>query len=145
MLKNILFGGAGCATKLGDTGLLIMRVFAGGAMAIGHGLGKIQNPEKAIGMARGMNFPVPDAFGWAAIISEFLGGILLALGLFTRPAAFFIGTTMVVAAFVQLGPMPFARKELALAFLSMMIFFLCAGGGRFSVDALIHGKGSTRG
>lgn len=138
MIKDLFFGGAGCATKLGDAGLFVLRVFAGASMAIAHGLGKIQDPDKAISAARGLNFPVPVAFGWAAILSEFLCGLLLALGLLTRVSAFFIGVTMVVAAFLMHGSDPYKIKELALAYLAMMILFLCTGGGRFSVDALIR-------
>lgn len=138
MIKEFFFGGAGSATKLGDTGLFIMRVFAGSAMAVTHGLMKIQNPDKAISSATNLHFPVPVLFGWAAILSEFLGGILLALGLLTRPAAFFIASTMVVAAFMQNGAAPFDKKELALVYLAMMVYFLFNGGGRFSVDAAIR-------
>lgn len=138
MIKDLLFGGAGCATKLGDAGLLLLRVFAGASMSIAHGLGKIQDPDKVISSAEGLNFPAPMVFGWAAILSEFLGGLLLALGLMTRLAAFFIGSTMVVAAFVAHENDAYKIKELAIAYLAMMILLLCTGGGRFSVDSLIR-------
>lgn len=137
MLKDILFGGAGCTGRLGDVGLLILRVFTGLTMAIGHGLGKVQSPDQIISGTEGMGFPVPTLFGWSAILSEFLGGILLALGLLTRPAAFFVGITMGVAAFVAHAADPFSTKEMALLYLGIMILFVCAGGGRFSIDRLI--------
>lgn len=138
MIKDILFGGAGCATKLGDAGLFVVRVFAGASMAIAHGLGKVQSPDGVVSGAESLNFPLPILFGWAAILSEFLGGLFLALGLMTRLSAFFVGTTMVVAAFMVHGSDPYQKKELALAYLAMMILFLCTGGGRFSVDSLIR-------
>jgi putative oxidoreductase len=106
-------------------------------MAFGHGLGKVQNPDKIIAGAEGMGFPVPMLFGWAAILSEFLGGILLALGLLTRPVAVFIGITMAVAAFIAHGADPFGRKEMALLYLGIMLLFACVGGGRLSIDKLI--------
>lgn len=138
MLKEILFGGSGATTKLGDIGLLILRLFAGIAFTVAHGLVKVQNPGIAINSARSLNFPVHELFGWAAILSEFLGGILLALGLLTRPAALFIAGTMCVAAFMVHGNDGFKTQELALVYLSVMILFLCTGGGRFSVDSLIR-------
>ncbi len=137
MVKELLFGGAGCSTKLGDAGLFVVRVFAGSSMAIAHGLGKVQEPDNVISGAEAMNFPVAIVFGWAAILSEFLGGLFLALGLMTRLAALFIAFIMGVAAFMIHGSDPYQKKELALVYLAMMILFICTGGGRFSVDALI--------
>jgi len=137
MFKKLLFGGAGTNTVIGDIGILIMRVFMGLTFCLAHGLMKIQDPTIAITSARRLKFPVPEAFGWAATFSEFLGGLLLALGLLTRPSAFFLACTMIVAAFMAHGPDPFGKKELALVYLVAMVFFLCAGGGRFSIDALI--------
>jgi len=137
VIKELVFGGQGTSTKLGDAGLLILRVFAGAAMAFAHGLGKVQNPGKAIASADKLGFPVPEVMGWAATLSEFMGGLLLALGLLTRPSAFVLAVTMSVAAFMAHGSDPFQKKELALAYLSMYILLLCTGGGRFSIDALI--------
>lgn len=147
MIKQFLFGGTGTGNKFSDVALLVLRVFTGLAMAFGHGLSKVQNPEKAIGAARGLAFPVPEVFGWALIVAEFLGGILLALGLFTRPSAFLIACTMIVAAFMAHASDPFARKEMALLYLTISILFLATGGGRFSIDSLIHrsGRGSSNG
>lgn len=146
MLKKFLFGGTGTSSKMGDAALLVMRVFVGLVFATAHGLPKIQSSGGPIDAARAMNFPVPELFGWAAILSEFLGGILLTLGLLTRPAAIWVACTMVVAGFMVHGSDPFQKKELALAYLAMMILFLAIGAGRYSIDALIRGGGgSSRG
>lgn len=138
MIKDLVFGGQGSSSKLGDAGLLILRVFTGGAMAFGHGLAKIQNPDKAIKAASNIGIPLPEIMGWAANLSEFLGGILLALGLLTRPSACLIGITMAVAAFMIHGSDPFQKKELALIYLASCIVFVFNGAGRFSIDTLIR-------
>lgn len=144
-MKKFLFGGAGCSTKVGDIALMVMRVFVGLAFAIAHGLPKVQDPAKAIGPARSMNLPLPEVAGWAAILAESLGGLLLALGLLTRPSAFFLGATMVVAAFMIHGPHAFQKKELALTYLCIMGLYLVIGGGRYSLDQLIRGgSGGSR-
>lgn len=140
MIKSLLFGGAGTGTKSGDAGLMVMRVFAGLAMALAHGLKKVKDPSDTLGMAKGMGMPMAEVMGYLAIAGEFLGGILLALGLFTRPMAVFIGAIMFVAGFIFHGNDPFQKQELAFMYLVIMLVFAITGGGRFSVDSLITGK-----
>lgn len=138
MLKELLFGGKGAADKLGDLGLMILRVFLGLTMAVAHGLPKVQNPGKVVDNLTKMDIPVPQVSAWLAILAEFLGGILLALGLLTRPAAFFTGFTMVVAGFVVHANDAYKVKELAFAYLAASLLLVFTGGGRFSVDQLIR-------
>src|SRR3989338_2225058 len=101
--------------NLVDAGLLWLRVLRGAAMVY-HGYGKVfgGHMEGMIQGVAGMGFHAPVFFAWAAALSEFAGGILLVLGLFTRPAALFILITMGVAAFVAHANDPFTPKELAL-------------------------------
>jgi putative oxidoreductase len=110
-------------------------------MAFGHGAGKIPPSD---GFAEGiadMGFPAPQLFAWAAGLSEFGGGILLALGLMTRPASFFLGITLFVAAFIRHAADPFMRKEKALLFLALAAFFVLVGAGRYSLDRIIRPAG----
>ena len=139
-IREILFGGTGGGSKTADIGLALLRVLAGVAMAINHGAGKIQDPSKVIGGAERLGFPAPTFFGWMAAISEFFGGILLALGLATRPAAFLLACTMFTAAFVAHASDNFARREPALLFLFIALLYLLAGSGRYGVDALLRRK-----
>jgi putative oxidoreductase len=83
-----------------------------------------------------MGFPMPAVFAWAAALSEFLGGILVALGLFTRPAAFLVFATMSVAAFGHHRADPLAVKELALSYWTVALALVLAGPGGFSLDKL---------
>jgi putative oxidoreductase len=136
-LRNFLFGGAVVMPFGGEFGLFLSRLFIGLSMAFAHGLGKIQNPSQIIDGVTSMGFPMPEVFGWAAIISEFLGAILLAIGLATRPAALMLIVTMSVAAFKVHAADPFDVKEKALLYLAMFVIYLFLGGGRWSVDALI--------
>ena len=140
-IRELLFGGTGGGSKLADVGLAVLRVVAGVAMAVNHGASKIRDPGQIIGGAEKLGFPAPTFFGWMAAISEFFGGILLALGLATRPAALLLGCTMFTAAFVAHARDPFPRREPALLFLSIAVLFLLAGAGRYGVDALICRRG----
>ena len=155
-LLRILTSGPGGATPIADFGLMLARVATGGIMAYAHGRGKVWNeegfgpPGYLIKGVTEMGFPVPTAFAWAAALTEFLGGILLALGLFTRPAALALTFNMAVAAFVAHAKDPWfstgsgAAKEPALMFLIPFAMFLFTGAGRFSIDALLRRRADER-
>ncbi len=73
--------------------------------------------------------PQPELMAWMAALSEFFGGLLLVLGLFTRPAALFCMVTMSVAVFVSHSEDAFSVKEKALAYWTMFGALLIMGGG----------------
>src|SRR5690606_12351731 len=120
-----------------DWPMLPLRIMAGLGMAT-HGYPKIFEDgrfEKFVTGVEALGFPLPFLFAGAAALTELVGGLLLALGLFTRPAAAFIFMTMVVAVFGQHWDDPFSRKEMGLLYMSMALFFAWYGAGRFSLDA----------
>ena len=145
MLKQLLFGGPGGGSRLADGGLLVLRVFTGLAMALAHGWTKLQDPSMVINGVAEKGFPVPTVSAWLAILAEFGGGLLLALGLATRPAAFLIAFTMAVAGLVVHAKDPFDKKELAFMYLAIAITFMFTGSGRYGVDPLLRGRRSGRG
>lgn len=135
--------------KYRDVGLLILRVGIG-IMFIGHGLPKLMaGPEKwvMIGGAMknlGINF-APMFWGLMATLSEFAGGILLVLGLFTRPACFFLLNTMIVAAYMHISKGdPFVKYSHAIeaGILFLSLFFI--GPGKYSVDNKISSNRKNR-
>ncbi|MEP6704193.1 MAG: DoxX family protein [Acidobacteriota bacterium] len=89
MLKQILFGGESGLSWPANAGLTLLRIFAGVALLMSHGMGKIPPSEGFIGNTANMGFPLPNLFAWAAVLSESLGGAFLALGLFTRVSSFY--------------------------------------------------------
>jgi putative oxidoreductase len=123
-----------------ELSITVLRLYVGFAMAFGHGLGKIPPSDRLIEGVTGMGFPMPVAFAWAAALAEFLGGILLAVGLLTRPSAFFLGFTMCVAGFVAHAQDPFDRKELALFYAACCLVFLFRGASGLSIDRFFVGK-----
>src|SRR5262245_48166515 len=128
---------AASTPPLQDIGLALIRVGFGLSLALAHGLGKVSHPDQFInGLTQG-GFPAPALLGWAAILSEFAGGLLLALGLFARPAAAFVIGTLGVAAFHVHAADPYQKKELALAYTVIALAILIAGPGRLSLDALL--------
>jgi putative oxidoreductase len=136
-MKSLFFKVTREGGLVGETSLTLLRVFAGLAIAFGHGLGKLPPSEILIAGAGAMGFPMPFLFAWCAALSEFLGGIFLALGFLTRPSAFFIGCTVAVAGFLRHSADPFKVKELAFVYLAIMVVFVVRGASSFSVDRFI--------
>jgi putative oxidoreductase len=122
-------------------GLLWLRVLAGLGIAT-HGYGKLFT-GRISGFAESvaaMGFPFPAFFAWAAALSEFAGGMMMAAGFFTRIGGGAVFLTMTVAIFVRHGADTFAVKELALAYWAMAgAVFLC-GPGPFSLDKVRGGE-----
>jgi len=139
MLKNSLSSPLDNDTY-GSLGLLVGRVMFGLIMAFAHGMGKVPPPQGLIDGVTAMGLPLPGLMAWAAGLAEFAGGILIAVGLFTRPAAVLWIVTMLVAAFIAHGADPFQKKELALLYLSFAVIVLALGGGKFSLDNLLKNK-----
>jgi putative oxidoreductase len=134
-VRSLLFGGVRSSSVLQEIGLTPLRLFAGLALCLGHGLGKFPPSPGLVSRVEAFGFPMPALFAWAATGAEIVGGILLAIGLLTRPAAFFVVCTMATAVVFQHANDPFSGKEKALLFGFVAFAFLCIGGGRWSLDA----------
>lgn len=76
-------------------------------------------------------------------VLEFFGGILILVGLFTRPVAFVLAGEMAVAyliAHVPQGLMPIQNGgELALLYCAVFLLLMTMGPGSLSVDAMREG------
>ena len=83
----------------------------------------------------------------AAGVIELVGGTLIALGLFTRPAAFIASGTMAAAYFMAHATQGFwpalNQGEAAIMFCFIFLYLVFAGPGAWSLDAL-RGRGSSR-
>ncbi len=127
-----------------DLGLLVLRLVSGVALAT-HGWGKVTDIGPfADGVAQ-LGFPVPIAFAWAAAISEFFGGIFVAAGLLTRPAALLAATTMAVAVFHAHAGDPFEKREMGSLYLAAFTAIVLMGPGRLALDAAMQGGGRASG
>lgn len=75
----------------------------------------------------------------AAGVLEVLGGVLLALGLFTRPVAFVLSGEMAFAYFLAHAPRGFFPilngGELAVLYCFVFLFIAAAGPGPWSLDS----------
>jgi putative oxidoreductase len=78
---------------------------------------------------------------WFAGAIELVGGILLVLGLFTRPAALIMSGEMAFAYFINHAPASFFpilnRGDGAILYCFIFLYIAFAGGGPWSLDALL--------
>jgi putative oxidoreductase len=133
-MRAVLSSGVEIEGALTNVALVVVRFFAGISLAFQHGIHKIPPTEKFIASVSSLGFPLAHVFAWAAGISEFVGGLLLVVGLCTRPASFFILFTMAVAIFARHWSGPFAEKELAVLYAAIALAFLLTGSGRMGID-----------
>src|SRR2546421_6615763 len=95
------------------------------------------------GMPGGMKPPLMSQTGIGGIL-EFFGGILILLGLFTRPVAFILSGMMAVA-YLQFpfpnGHWPVQNQGMpAVLFCFIFLYIAAQGAGEWSLDALIQRK-----
>lgn len=90
-------------------------------------------------MPHGATAPVGSLPGVAGVLETF-GGLLLLVGLFTRPVAFLLSGEMAVAYFYAHAPhgfWPVLNQGAAAALYSFLFLYVsAAGAGRWSIDAL---------
>ena len=96
---------------LADLGFTALRVAVGLMMAFGHGLAKVPPAAGFVEAVGSLGFRSPAVFAWAAGLSEFVGGLLIVAGLFTRPASLFLAVSMGVALFLKHGADPIFSRE----------------------------------
>jgi putative oxidoreductase len=134
--------------------LLAVRLYWGFQFAQ-TGWGKLHNLPKITAYFASLNIPFPGFNAPFIGMLEFAGGILLMLGLFSRPIAFLLACNMFVAywagdheALVSIFSDPgkfYVADPYTFLFASLMV--LIFGAGLYSVDTLIarHLKGRNTG
>jgi putative oxidoreductase len=115
----------------------LLRIVAGAMFAL-HGAQKILGFPVAAGKLEGFSQL------WFGGIIELVGGTLIALGLFTRPAALLASGTMAVAYFqfhwkLAMDHWKFLpavnQGELAVLYCFVFLVFAMSGAGGYSLDA----------
>jgi putative oxidoreductase len=121
----------------------VLRIIVGHCIAFGHGFEKISGGSekwlvigslglKSIGVESFHTF-----FGFMASFSEFVGGLLLAIGFLVRPSAILLAITMAFAVLFHFKLGEFG--EFAAIYGILFLYFGLTGPGRFSVDSKLFG------
>jgi len=123
-------------------GAVFIRLLVGHRLVVGtmdNVFGAERMHEFAAFLAR-HGFPAPLLSAHVSAYAQFLCGILVLLGAFTRPAAAVMVVNFVIAlGMVHLGQ-PYLEKFDALAMLAGSLFLLLHGPGALSVDAWMDGR-----
>lgn len=114
--------------------LSLVRLVAG-VLFFEHGLSKLT------GFPQPGHMPSVLTLMWFAGIIETVGGGLVALGLFTRVAAFIMSGEMALAYFMvhaQHGPFPILNGgDAAILYCFIFFYFVFAGAGAVGLDTLL--------
>lgn len=118
----------------------IIRIILG-VLMIYHGGRKVFGEfDSVVAEIAEIGWPLPYLQAFATVFIEFAGGILLVVGLFTRPTAFASVLLFNIITFIYLYVKPFPAKEKALLFLILSAYVLFMGPGKFSVDHFLFKK-----
>ncbi len=119
--------------------LSLLRIVTG-LVFVEHGAQKLFGLFGGIGA----HLAFPDLLWFAGVI-EFVGGLLILVGLFTRVAAFICAGEMGYAYFTAHAPHGFwpvvNHGEPAVLYCFVFLYFVTAGGGPISLDHLLRKKG----
>ena len=123
--------------RLQPYALSVLRIMAG-LLFCEHGL------SKQFGFPPHGAMPPFLALEWFAGCIELTGGTLVALGLLTRPAAFLMSGEMAIGYFLDHAPHSFFPLlnggDAAVLYCFVFLYFVFAGAGPLSLDALVWGK-----
>ena len=123
--------------SLQPIGALLMRLILGVSMAV-HGYQKVLPVSALHHYAHYVTtLGLPYWLGYVSAYTEFIGGILLVLGLFTRLVAFLVAINMLVA-FITVGiHQGFGIYNYILALAVLAIILLFYGAGAIALDRKI--------
>lgn len=122
------------------SGIANLATVTHGALRIGTGLLFLEHGLQKFGMFGGTVVPLASQMGVAGVL-EVAGGVLIAVGLLTRPVAAVLVAEMLVAyvqAHAPQGVWPITnRGELALLYALIFAYFAANGAGGLSLDGII--------
>ncbi len=119
-----------------------------GPIFIAHGYQKmfVNGHAKVAGNLTNLGIPLPEVSAWLLMLTEFVGGIMVLLGILTRWASIPIAFAMLVAILavhLKNGLTGQGGFQFPLALMMMALALVLQGGGKFSSDSLFRKKKST--
>ena len=142
-MKQFLFGSTLNGTKWFNIAWLLFRFYIGFTIAIGAGWPKMYEITapgwfvKQVGEL-GFTFPSPAFWAAAAAWGEFVGGLCIAFGFFTRISAIQLAFQFFVVAFIWYNePAPMVGMYYQQLLFWGFVLIAVAGSGKYAVDHYI--------
>lgn len=145
-LRAFFFGTSLPNDRMLNLAWLLFRLHIGITIAFSAGLPKMTGfgaPDWFVKQVADIGFTFPSPVLWATLAAwgEFFGGILIAIGLFTRFAALQLAFQFFVISYIWYNePEPLTGMYFQQLYFFCYLLTMVAGGGRFSLDALIAKK-----
>lgn len=122
----------------------VLRIMSG-LLFLAHGTQKFLSFPGGERAGSGLGLSGPSAY---AGLIELVCGLLITLGLFTRPAAFLASGTMAAAYFIAHAPQNFFPVnnggDAAILYCFVFLYFVFAGPGALSIDRARNRNGAGR-
>ena len=155
-IKNFLFGSIKTYSKVFDWSYLLFRIYAGLSIAIGAGLSKVFHKINEKGDTNwdnlafgtgdwfvkqvsdiGFTFISPTFWAYLAVYGEFIGGLLIAFGIFTRLSSIQLAFQFFIVAFVWYdSPAPMVGMYYQQLIFWSFVMTFAVGDGKYSLETL---------
>ncbi|MGB8297414.1 MAG: DoxX family membrane protein [Polyangia bacterium] len=120
-----------------NLGLLLLRLGVGVNMTVLHGVDRVRNYSQLANS-------IPDPLGMGrrhslmlVVAAEFVGGILVTLGLAGRLAALALAFSLSLTLFSGEAGLPWRQREATVLYLTASLAILLLGCGRWALDAVV--------
>jgi len=118
-------------------GLFLLRFGVGVNMTLLHGVDRVRNYSQLANS-------IPDPLGMGrrhslmlVVAAEFVGGILVTLGLAGRLAALLLAFSLSLTLFSGEAGLPWRQREATVLYLTASLAILMLGCGRWALDAVV--------
>ena len=118
-------------------GLFLLRLGVGVNMTLLHGVDRVRNYSQLANS-------IPDPLGMGrrhslmlVVAAEFVGGILVTLGLAGRLAALLLAFSLSLTLFSGEAGLPWRQREATVLYLTASLAILLLGCGRWALDAVV--------
>ena len=118
-------------------GLFLLRLGVGVNMTLLHGVDRVRNYSQLANS-------IPDPLGMGrrhslmlVVAAEFVGGILVTLGLAGRLAALLLAFSLSLTLFSGEAGLPWRQREATVLYLTASLAILMLGCGRWALDAVV--------
>ena len=122
-----------------DIANLYLRLFIGGVVLL-HNIGKMQTYNEIIDTFPSLLFDSPTLTFAVFTIAEVAFAMMIMCGLWIRFASFLMALGMFLSIFVVVPTSGMMAGTLQFIYMGIYIFFVIAGGGRYSLDTVLWGR-----